>query len=303
MNMKKETMGTLFALATAIISGFSIIVNKFFVASIDPTVFTAVRAFIIGLVFLIIAFYRKDFSKGVKKINWPVMLLIGFIGGAVAFLLFFTGLGLTTGGRAAFLHKTLPLYTTLLAFLFLKERITKKQAGALVLMFLGTVAIYCTKINPAELWSNPSLGDKLIIAATFLWAVENTLARGIMIKKESNYIVTFSRMFFGSIFLFLAVFYFGKADILFTLSHEQIIKIVVSTLFLFGYVFCWYNSIKLINVSKASTLLLLAPVVSLILGVAVFGEPAPAMQLAGSAMILLGAFLVSRTKSEFVSGI
>ncbi|OYT56685.1 MAG: hypothetical protein B6U68_02935, partial [Candidatus Aenigmarchaeota archaeon ex4484_14] len=59
MNMKKETMGTLFALATAVISGFSIIVNKFFVASIDPTVFTAVRAFIIGLAFLIIAFYRS----------------------------------------------------------------------------------------------------------------------------------------------------------------------------------------------------------------------------------------------------
>lgn len=303
MIMDNEMKGTLFALTTALISGFSIIVNKVFIASIDPTVFTAVRAFIIGIVFFVIALHRKDFQKRAGKINWFAMLMIGLIGGAVAFLLFFTGLGLTTGGRAAFLHKTLPLYITLLAFLFLKEKITRKQLGALALMFLGTVIIFSTKINPAELWANPSLGDLLVISATFLWAIENIIARGVMLKKESNYIVTFSRMFFGSIFLFLAVFYFSKANVLFMLTQEQIIKIIVSTLFLFGYVFCWYNSIKFINASKASTLLLLAPVVSLILGITFLGEPAPAMQLFGSAMVLVGAYLVSHVKSELVSGV
>lgn len=69
MIMDNEMKGTLFALATALISGFSIIVNKVFIASIDPTVFTAVRAFIIGITFFVIALHRKDFQKELERLT------------------------------------------------------------------------------------------------------------------------------------------------------------------------------------------------------------------------------------------
>jgi drug/metabolite transporter (DMT)-like permease len=81
------------------------------------------------------------------------------------------------------------------------------------------------------------------------------------------------------------------------------INIAISTAILFGYVFCWYYSIKMINVSKASTLLLLAPIISLILGVLIFNEPTPVLQLLGSALILIGTYLVIKVKSELVTGI
>jgi len=231
------------------------------------------------------------------------LIAIGFIGGAVAFLLFFTGLKMTTSGRAAFLHKTLPVYVTILAVLFLKEKVTKKQSFALIIMFLGLLILTSSQIPSTVLWSNPSFGDLLVIFATILWAVENVIAKHAMIDGESNFVVTFARMFIGAIFLFLSIPLFGKVNLLLTLTLEQTTNIIISTIILLGYVLFWYWGIKYINVSKAATILLLAPVVTLVLGVTILNEPAPPLQLFGSTLILIGAYFVSKIKSEFATGV
>jgi len=298
--MGKEFSGTVLAVLTAIISGFAIFANKIFIVDLDPVIFTAVRAMIIGLLFFIIASFQTKFNyKQFKKVPWKYLLAIGIIGGGLAFLLFFTGLKETTGGRAAFLHKTLPLYVTVLAFLFLKEKIGRKQLAALALMVIGVVIMFSANINPSILWTDPQFGDALIILATILWGAENVLARKAMLMKETNFVVTFGRMFFGALFLFGAVLLMGKLDLLFQLQLHQVFNLLASTAILFGFVLTYYWSIKYINVSKASSILLLAPVITLLLGVSFLGEPAPPLQLLGSAVILVGAFLILKVKSEF----
>jgi drug/metabolite transporter (DMT)-like permease len=298
--MKKEVLGTLLAILAAVISGIAIPVNKIFVVNLDPTVFTAIRAVIIGVAFFIIASFKSKFNyKKFNKVSWRYLLSIAVIGGAFAFILFFNGLSLTTASRGAFLQKTLPLYVIILAFVFLKEKITKKYVIAIFLMVIGTLVLYFAKISPSEFWKNPSMGDILIIAATFLWAVENVIAKKAMIKGETNFVVSFARMFFGGLIIFGVLILMGKYNLLLELKAYQIINILVSTAILFGYVFCWYWSIKLINVSKASVILLLAPVVSIIFGVLMLNEPIPPMQLVGSAIILIGAYFIFRVRSEF----
>ncbi len=303
--MDKETKGTLFAFATALISGIAIPVNKLIVINMDPTVFTATRALIIGLTFLVIAWRSEKLDKRIlEEQKWLYLILIGLIGGGLAFLLYFHGLQITTSSRGAFLHKTLPLYTTILAFIFLKEKIPQKQLIALGLMLLGTIVIYYNKIDPnVAKWPDPSLGDILVILATILWAIENTIAKKAMIKGESNYVVSGARMLIGSLFLFGVIILLGNMGYLLSLSLTQIIGLLVSTFILLGYVFCWYSAVKLINVSKAATFLLLSPVISMVSGILIFEEPTPIIQLVGSILILTGGYLVSKVKSEFVEGV
>jgi drug/metabolite transporter (DMT)-like permease len=302
--MKKEFFGTLLAILAAIVSGFSIIANKIFIVDLDPTIFTAIRALFIGIVCLTISSIECRFKyKKFKQVSWKYLIAIGFIGGAIAFLLFFTGLKLTTGGRAAFLQKTLPIYVMIFSFLFLKEKITKKQVFALIVMFIGLIIVMSSQITPSFFWSNPSLGDWLIIFATILWAIENIISRYTFIKKESLFVVTFARMFFGAIFLFAIAVLWNKAYLLFELTPQQIFNIYISTIILFYYVFLWYWSIKFINVSKAAMLLLLAPIISFILGVIILDEQFTVLQLIGSVLILIGAYIVSKTKSEFSQSI
>lgn len=288
-----EIRGTLLVLLTAIISGVSIVVNKFFVVSIDPALFTAARALFIGLIFFFISLYFSKKTGKFKQTSWGYLILIGLIGGSFAFWLFFSGLKLTTAGRAAFLHKTLPIYAAILALIFLKEKITKKQLIAMIVMLAGLLLIELTKISPGL-----RLGDALVLSATVLWAVENVLAKKVMLNKESNWVVTFSRMFFGALILFAIIFLTGKTNLLLSLTSQQILYILISGTFLFLYVFTWYFGLKYINLSKASTILLVAPVISLVLGAVWLGEQVFALQLIGSALILIGAYFIARIKSE-----
>jgi drug/metabolite transporter (DMT)-like permease len=302
--MRKETLGTILAIIAALISGLAIPINKIFVIDLDPTVFTAIRSLFIGIIFFIlVSFQSNSKQKKFKKVPWKYLLAIAIIGGSFAFLMFFTGLKLTTAGRGAFLQKSLPLYIAIFAFLFLKEKISQKQAFALLTMSIGTILIYSTTINPSEFWTNPSLGDLLVIGATILWAIENTIAKKVMIEGESNFVISFARMFMGGVILFAIVIIQDKVGLLLVLTTQQIINLTISIAVLFGYVFSWYWSIKLINVSKASTILLLAPVISLIFGVLIFNEPTPSLQLLGSALILIGTFIVVKVKSEFTTGV
>jgi len=289
-----EFFGTALVFLTAFISGLAIVINKFFVVKIDPLLFTAIRAFFIGLIFLGVSLFVSGFDvRRFKKVSWKPLLLIGIIGGGFAFWLFFAGLKMTMAGRAAFLHKTLPIYAGILAFVFLKEKITKKQLIAMGLMLLGLFLMQLDKIG-----TEIRIGDLLVLAATFLWAVENTISKKVMLEKESNWVVTFSRMFFGSLLLFSIIFLTGKAGMLLSLSLQQIIYIIISAAFLFLYVLTWYWGLRYINLSKASTILLLAPVISLILGAVWLNEQIFMLQLFGSALILAGAYIITRIKSE-----
>ena len=297
--MKKEVVGTLLVLFTAFISGFAIFANKIFVVNLDPTVFTAIRAVIIGLVFLALSLIFNSWNKKEnKKINWKYLLLIGLIGGGLAFLLFFNGLKLTTAGRAGFLHKTLPFYVILFSIIFLKEKIKKIHWYSLLIMFMGIILVTISCVPAGEIWKNPQLGDALVIFATILWAAENVIAKKAMIKGEHNFVVCFARMFFGSVFLFGVVLLTGKINLLFNLNLIQWFYILISTFILFLYVLTYFWAIKYINVSKAATILLISPVITLFLGSIFLKEPVSFIQILGSVFILIGGYFVSRTKSE-----
>jgi drug/metabolite transporter (DMT)-like permease len=302
-----ENLGMLLAFAAAIISGAAITANKLFIVNIDPVVFTSIRSLVIGIIFLLIILIQSRFDfpgtlRTLRKADWRYMIAIAVIGGAAAFLLFFSGLKLTTSGRASFIHKTMPIYIAVFSYWFLKEKISMKQTYALIIMLLGTVLIFGSDIAAGAMWANPLLGDALILAATVFWAAENILAKKVMSNGDTNWMVSFSRMFVGALILFGFAGLTGKIGLVAALTTQQLANIAISTAILFGYVFTWYYSLRFINVSKASMILMLSPVITLLLGISVLGEPAPFVQMLGSALILFGLYAVSKIKSEMVTG-
>lgn len=297
--MKNENRGVILAIAAAIVSGMAIPANKFFEVNLDPAVFTAVRAVIIGIVFFFIASYQaKKQNRHFRSVPWRYLLAIAIIGGAAAFLLYFTGLKLTTAGRAAFLyHSVLTISTVLFAAAFLNERINGKMAIALLIMLAGVVTLYVSQVPQSRLWSDPSLGDTLVIAASVLWGAEYVISKSAIGLGETNFVISFARMFFGGLVLFGFVVISGNLGQLLSLTLQAWINIFASTLLLFADVLFWYWSIMYINVSKATMLLLIAPVISLLGGILWLGEPAPLMQIAGSLIILAGAYFVIGVRS------
>ena len=291
--MKK---GVYLVLGTALISGFSIFFNAFAVKGIDSSLFTfsknvIVAIFLVSLLFLTTKF--REF-KYLSKKSWLILVLIGFIGGGVPFLLFFRGLQLSTGPTAAFLHKTLFIYASIFAVIALKEKLRWYVLIPALLILLGNFLL----LNIKQF--NFGIGELLVLIAVLFWAIENIISKHVL-KELSGTIVAFGRMFFGSLFILLFLLFTGKSELFLTVTTQQLGWILLTSVFLFGYVLTYYNGLKLVNVSVATSILLLGSPITLILDFFFLDKVMTALQLFGILLIIFGVaslvYLVEQRKA------
>ena len=236
------------ALITAGFSGIAVFLNSLTVKAVgDALVFTTVKNLGVGLI-LVWVLVRKKVNWLEVKQNWKQLGLIGLIGGALPFYLFFKGLLLVNPMQASLIHKTLVLWIGLLGFGILKERLSLKQGLALMGIF-GVNAL----MGGFSGW-RWGRGEIMILGATILWAVENIVAKQVL-KNVTAELVAGARMIIGSLILLLVTVGSGKLGLIFNLNGWQWGMTLVSIGLLFGYVMSWYKALKLAPVSLVGTVL------------------------------------------------
>lgn len=284
MNKNK---GFLLILMTAFISGGAVFINKFGVSVFNPYIFTGLKNIIVALLVVCWLLMMKDWQilKRLKKNQWLLLLVVGLIGGSIPFLLFFKGLSLTAPIQAAFIHKTMFIFVAVLAAVFLKEKIGKNFLIGGLLLFLGN--IFLLRILPHQF----NFGDLLILLATLLWASENVLSKHLL-KDLPSRVVIWGRMFFGSIFIVLFWLATGQFSLLSSLNLEQAGWVMITAVFLFGYVATWYTGLKYIKVSVAATILLLASPITTLLSVLFLGGGLMISQIVGVSLIVLALGII-----------
>lgn len=260
-NLTPMQKGIYLAMLTAAISGFSVFLNKFAVSAwSNSSVFTTGKN-LIAVVFLIsvMALFGK-FSelKNLSKKNWFLLVAIGFIGGSLPFLLFFKGLSLTSAGSAAFIHKTLFIWVAFLAIPFLKEKISNFQFLALG-MLLASLYLFG---SPAKFQFG--YAEFLVLLATLFWAMENIIAK-IALQNISSLVLGWGRMFFGSAFLLIYLFFSGGLGQLFVFSGNKIFWLILAGVLLFGYVVSWYRALKLAPATAVSAILAVGAPITILL--------------------------------------
>ncbi len=280
--MKK---GLALVLGTAVISGVSIFLNKFGIQGLDPAVFTTSKNVLVALFLIATILAMKEWKtlKELKKKEWGQLALIGLIGGSIPFLLFFTGLSMTTAAQAGFLHKTLFIWVGILAALTLKEKISRNMVIGGVLLLLGN--LFLLKITGFVF----GVGDILILAATLLWAVEITLSRHVLksIDKLPGRVVAFGRMGFGALFLLLYLAITQKITLIGGLG-SSFVWVIITSVFLYGYVFTFYEGLKLVPASTATAVLLLGTVITTLLNL-LWNGTIVWQQVLGSVLLIGGA--------------
>lgn len=248
--------GIVLAIVAALISGVAVFLNKEGISLVrDSDVYTTVKNIgtaVIVLCFFVFTLRIREFSK-LKNQDWFWLVLIGLIGGSIPFLLFFHGLALASSAAIPnLIHKTLFIWVSMMAVLFLKEKIGLVQIFALLLLLLGNILILGFprhwQFGPAE---------TLILVATLIWAIENILAK-IMLKRLKSEVVVFGRMFFGAIFLIFYLILTHKINLISNISAIGWIWVAIVSAILFGYVVFWYAALKHAPVSLVTSILVLA---------------------------------------------
>lgn len=237
---------------TAVISGFSIFINKFGVTVINSNIFTFLKNLVVAVLLTGLLILFKDWKKlkELTKKQWFLLVIIGLVGGSIPFLLFFKGLSLISASQGAFWHKTMFLYVAVLATVFLKEKIDKNFLLGGLLLILGNLVLL--KKLPIVMGK----GNALVILATIFWAIENTISKFALQNLESR-IVAWGRMFFGSLFIFIFLLAFNQLSPITGLNFRQVGWVLLSGVILLGYIATWYEGLKSIPVSKATVILIL----------------------------------------------
>ena len=146
---------------------------------IKPFGFIVIRAFVATLLFWAIAgFFTKE--RLMKK-DVPVFLACALSGVAVNQLMFFKGLSLTSPINAGLMMISNPIFVLIIAFIFLKNKITWQALTGIALGIAGCSMLllyggeYSTEVASTE-------GDICILINAFSYAVYLVLVKPLMAK-------------------------------------------------------------------------------------------------------------------------
>lgn len=278
--------GYYLVLATAIISGFSIFLNKWAVDGLNPYVFTFSKNVLVAVflfsMLLAMREWKSLFELSGKR--WAQLVAIGLVGGSIPFLLFFKGLQMSNAGGAAFIHKTMFVFVAILAAVFLKERLSWAYALGGLLLLAGNGLLL-------KVTGSFDMGSWLILGATMLWAVENTLSKHVLAEVSSR-VVAWARMFFGSLFIFLFLVATGNIQSVASFTVPQFEWVLFTSILLLLYVATWYEGLRTVPVSVAACILLLGSVITTTLQLLFLDKVLTIAQGVGMALIVVGVVVV-----------
>ena len=161
----KNLSDTTVSIILMIISGFSFVVMhsaaKFLSDQIHIFEITFLRCALVAVVLAPMIFKEGKSSLITKQ---PKFQIYRIITNSIAMLCFFYGLTLTTLAEVTALNLTVPIFTTLLAFLFLNEKLKKHRLSALFIGFLGAIVVLRPDISI-------NIGGVLILISALIWSV------------------------------------------------------------------------------------------------------------------------------------
>ncbi len=161
---------------------------------------------------------------GLSPLPWRVTLQAGVLGGLLYALLAYNGFFFAPAAHASVLMPgSLPLWTTLLAWLVLREQIASARAVGLALIVLGDLLVGGASLLKAfeggEVWK----GDLLFMSAAFCWSAYSIMVRrhGLDAVRATMAITVFALVTFVPVFL-LAVLLGLQPTHLFSASWQEI---------------------------------------------------------------------------------
>ena len=289
-------MGTarLAALSAVVLWGVSFVATKAALQEVSPVTLIFTR-FAMGTVilFLMLAIRRERLAP--PRDAWPKLALMGFVGVFVHQMLQAHGLQLTTAVRTGWLIGLIPIWSAVLAAVFLHETFGARKVLGLVAGTLGAITVITRGQFSAGILGLPATrGDLLILASTVNWAVYNILGRDTL-KRVGSARATSSMMLLG--WAMLIPFFIREA------GWHQYGSLsgtgIGAILFLgigcsgLGYLF-WYAALERIEASQAAAFLHIEPLVTFAAAVMLLGEPVAVSTLIGGVLVLVGVSIVQK---------
>jgi drug/metabolite transporter (DMT)-like permease len=274
--------------------GISFVATRAALRELSPLTLVATRA-VLGTALLaaITAWRRAPLVP--PATYWGALAIMGFVGVFFHQWLQAQALTMTTAVRTGWLIGLIPIWSAILAALFLRERFGPLKLAGLALGFLGAVIVVTRGRLDPRLFALPSTrGDLLVLASTLNWAFYTILSTGT-IRRVGSVMATTGSMFFGALF-FLPLFLWHRGWTEYAhLTPVGVIAVAFLGLGCSGVAYLlWYAALGATDAGKVSAFLYVEPLVTLAAAVALLGEEVGVATVLGGLVVLAGVALVQR---------
>jgi drug/metabolite transporter (DMT)-like permease len=229
----------------------------------------------------------KVSSKITKKIFF-LILISAISGAAIAPIVFFQGLKMSTAADTSLLANGETVFSILFALLIFRERLRPVGYIAVTLILIG-VFLVTTNLDFHSSIFSLNIGNVLVILSTIVWGFDNNICKIIARQIHISRLIQLKALIGGTILIGTVIISGTPFDI----HSEQLIPIILLGIFGFAIsLYLYLHSIKRIGVIKASSLLSLSAVFGLIFAVIFLRESIGINQVIAISVMIFGIHLM-----------
>jgi drug/metabolite transporter (DMT)-like permease len=289
-SQRRMFFGVSAGLAAASIWGGMYVVSKVVLDVIPAFTLITLRLVLGALSLMLILAIRGVDKPGLRTLSGAVA--IGFVGYGASLGLQFIGTHLSTAVNASLVTSASPLFIFFFGVLLLGEKPTPERIGALVLAFLGVIAVIDPK--QAVLGTEVALGNLILLGAALTWGLYSVLVKRISIQIGT---MEFSVLaFLGGLLLSAPItilkdnpgwFQFMTPGLWLGVLYLGVVSTGLA-------MYLWNYSLAMLDAGLVSLLFFAQPVVGTILGALLLGETLTSAFWLGAMLIGAGLILVTR---------
>lgn len=151
---------------TAVLFGLVFIAGKFLAASISPITLSFLRFSFTIVIFLPIIIRYRQAIKALTASTWIMIFLAALLGIVVYTIFFYWALDFTTATNVALIHAANPLITLVLAYLLLKDKVSKRTVLGFISAIIGIIIVVSHGSLDTLLNLHFNTGELLMLVAT-----------------------------------------------------------------------------------------------------------------------------------------
>jgi drug/metabolite transporter (DMT)-like permease len=251
--------------------------------AVDPLLVATVTTSFAGALALVVLAMRGEVGILVAPTTGPRLALVGFLGTAAAFFLFYAGTSRTSAIEAALGLQVEPVYSLLAAWIGLGHRPTARRIAAIVVLLAGLVLA----LGAHELSS--SSGIWLILATPLCWQASHLVVlRGLPGVRAP--VLTGARYVHGGLILLVVwLVAGGPASELAALGPSLPLLAVQGTVLCYLGTIVWYAAIARLDLARTTAIVVPSiPVLSLAATFVLVGEVPTLRQALGMLLTAAG---------------
>jgi drug/metabolite transporter (DMT)-like permease len=276
--------------------GSNFVFGKMLVRDFSPALLTTLRLLFIVLFLIGLSSYKKHFNR-VNKSDLLAVFFLGVIGVFINQWSFFVGLQTADPTTSALILATTPIITSVLAAIFLKEKLTIRMLLGSIVAIIG-IYFVVAKGDLSSLHIDKGLFWIVITMITFAIMI-------IMTRLLSNRIDPLTITLYSNVvglivsipFVFLLdtplQISFKISDWSFLIGTAVVVHGIATLI--------WNNNIRHVDASKASILSNLEPFVAMIMGLILLYKPITGAEMLGSLFIVGGVVLSTYQRKKLNS--